>query len=282
MKRGLSAVPPSSAPPSGSWSLSVAWGVAAVVLVACAQADGNRSEAYNDPDPTGQAGKAGTGGTGGSSAQAGKSGAAGTNADAGAGGAAGESGAAGEGGANGDAGEGGAAGSSAGAAGKGGKAGGTSTPPCENALLLNEILAVGPQNDEKFEFVELLNAGPEACAISLEGLTIERDGTEVFAADGASTLANGKRYVLAGQSFADSNGNSVDRGLGAQSVFPAAGACISLKKKGKTLDEVCYGTSGAPAPPASKSIGRVPDGADTDDDKVDWAVLDTPSPRGQN
>jgi hypothetical protein len=91
---------------------------------------------------------------------------------------------------------------------------------------------------------------------------------------------------LAGQSFADARPGDFDRGLGTQSILPAAGACISLRKKGKVVDEVCYGattaTTSAPAPLADQSIGRIPDGADTDDDAADWAVLASPSPRKPN
>lgn len=235
---------------------------------------------YDESDAAGQgggagaatAGRAGSGGVASAGASAGGgSGAAGSAGQDGAGGQAGGAGASGE------AGQGGQPGG-----GSGGKAGGTTTPPCENKLVFNEIMAVGDAGDEKFELVELLNVGPDACSVSLDGWTIERDGTQVFTGEAVSKIANGKRYVLAGQSYADSHPNDVDRGLGAQSVFPADGGCFVLRKKGKSIDEVCYGAGKAPLPPASKSIGRFPDGADTDDDVADWAILDTPSPRGQN
>jgi hypothetical protein len=251
-------------------------------FVACAEADSNRSDLYDPPEPpaAGAGGTAGSGGKsgGGQAGAAAEAGGGGTEAE---GGSAGDDAVGGAAGASGEAGAGGEAGTPA--AGKGGGAG---APACDNLVLLNELMTVGASSDEKFEFIELLNAGPDDCTVSLDGYTLERDGNTVFTGEVASKIGLQKRYVLAGQSFADARPGDFDRGLGTQSILPADGACIALRKKGKLVDEVCYGpgssAKAAPAPGADQSIGRVPDGADTDDDAADWGLLATPSPRKAN
>lgn len=283
----------SGASKKAAWVRACVCAAACVLpLVACAKADGKRSDLYETPDAvagaSGASAAAGaSSGQGGAGASAGQAG-AGASGDAGAAGAGGDEAAAGSSGEGGEGGEGGSAGEAgaAGAAGAAGNAGAAGAAVCDNLVVLNELMTVGAGSDEKFEFIELLNVGPGDCTVSLDGYTLERDGNTVFTGEVASKIGLQKRYVLAGQSFADARPGDFDRGLGTQSILPAAGACITLRKKGKVVDEVCYGpgtsASPAPAPTADQSIGRIPDGADTDDDAADWAVLAAPSPRKAN
>jgi hypothetical protein len=264
-----------------------------VVALGCAKAEPVLNE---EPAPVG-----GSGGGGGTEA-----GAAGSDA----GGAGGESGAAGEGGAAGDGAagqggaesEGGAAGSSAGAggaaagdggaagvAGDGGTAGAGGEPPkpCPNKPIINELMTAreeGGKVDEKYEFIELLAVGDDdTCAISLlDGYKLFRDSSEVWGGAASPGFKKGKRFVLGGETYS-ADGKPTDQGL-PQPSFPAAGACIELRKDGAIVDRFCYGSgaSQAPVPAPGKSVGRSPDGVDTDSDKDDFVTFDQTTPNAKN
>ncbi|MCS6898975.1 MAG: hypothetical protein RMJ98_04775 [Myxococcales bacterium] len=226
------------------------------------------------------AGASGEGG--GDGASGGGGGAAGSD-----GGASGQSGGAGSGG------EAGMAGAAQGGAGQGGSAGdggtagtgGNQPKPCLNKPLINELMTAreaGGKVDEKYEFLELLAVGDdEVCAISLLEYKLFFNNVEIWGGSVSPGFKKGKRFVLGGESYS-ADGKPTDQGL-PQPAFPANGGCIELRKGGSLVDQVCYGTDGqAPAPAPGQSIGRSPDGVDTDNDPNDFKILDVPTPGGKN
>jgi hypothetical protein len=237
----------------------------------------------------------GAGGDGGDGGQGGDGGAGG---DAGAGGTAGSAGVSGEGGSAGTGGGAGASGAGTGGAGAGGAsagaggdagAAGMATVDCMNKPLINEMMSCtesGGVVDESNEFLELLNPGPDNCAISLIGYSIFRDGAEVWQGVASSSFKKGKRYVLIGMGYDTSKPNN--NGFSISAALPKDGACVQIKKDDQVIDELCYGsakgTKGQPAaaPAPGHSIARTPDGQDTGDNSKDFVETTQPTPGTTN
>jgi hypothetical protein len=258
------------------------------MALGCAKAEPKINE-----DPADAGGSAGVGGgagnqTAGASGEGGGGGAAG---EGGAGAAGSEVGGAGQGGSNagaGGAGQGGAGQGGAGTAGESGAAGvgGDPPKPCPNKPLINELMSAreeGGKVDEKYEFLELLAVGEdESCSISLlDGYKLYFNNSEIWGGAVSPNFKKGKRFVLGGESYS-ADGKPTDQGL-PQPSLPVSGGCDELRKGGSVVDRVCYGGAGqAPAPAPGQSVGRSPDGADTDVDKDDFVIFDTPTPNGKN
>jgi hypothetical protein len=265
------------------------------LALGCAKAEPKINE-----DPTDAGGSAGVGGGAGNQAAgaSGEGGGGGASGEGGAGAAGSDAGGAGQGGS--DAGSGGsdagAGGSEQGGAGQGGAGaagesgaagvGGDPPKPCPNKPLINELMSAreeGGKVDEKYEFIELLAVGEdEGCAISLlDGYKLYFNNSEIWGGAVSPSFKKGKRFVLGGESYS-ADGKPTDQGL-PQPSLPVSGGCVELRKDGSVVDRVCYGGAGqAPAPAPGQSVGRSPDGADTDVDKDDFVIFDTPTPNGKN
>jgi hypothetical protein len=155
-------------------------------------------------------------------------------------------------------------------------------------LVVNEVYYDHPGTDDGYEFIEIIN--PTASAVGLDGVSIEFHngsgvGWEVRWSGGAGdSVAAGGLFLVGGALVAPAPAAVVALAL---QNGPDA---VRLAHGGETLDLVGYGglddadyveTRGAPATGAGRSLARVPDGADADDNGADFAV-EIPSPGGRN
>ena len=139
--------------------------------------------------------------------------------------------------------------------------------------VINEIYS-NPLTGE-IEWIELLNNQPST--LSLAGYTIE-DGTGSQKNLGSySILANGYLVLNKGVDFTFGLNNPGDT--------------IILRKSGVVKDQITYGNwndgniaDNAPAPAAGESIGRIPNGTDTNVDISDFQIRTHPNitPGGPN
>lgn len=162
------------------------------------------------------------------------------------------------------------------------------------SVRLNEF-ATGTSASATDEFVEIVNAGSSSIDIGGYKLAYRSgagtsDVTLATIPDG-TTLAAGAFYLLAGSGYAGAKpaDQSFSQGLSA-----SAGGIGLRDATGKLVDSVGYGTATntfveahpAPAPPATGAPGssdvRLPDGADTDDNGVDFTVSAMPTPGRPN
>jgi hypothetical protein len=161
-------------------------------------------------------------------------------------------------------------------------------PPSAGCPVVNEIMTGGPSSGAD-EFVEVLN--PCAAAIDLSGARLvyrsaagSSDSTLVSWSDGA-LLAPGMRLVYGGATFIGPRDGDLGAGLsatgGGVAIRAAGGAVVDSVGYGTATNAFVEGTA-APAPAAGSSIGRVPDGADTDQNAADWLPTATPTPGAPN
>jgi hypothetical protein len=159
---------------------------------------------------------------------------------------------------------------------------------CTGAIVINE-LKTGGATDLTDEFVELYN--PNSCAVPLSGWALKYEAASgaaggagyVFVA-GDSIPAQGY-FLLGSSTFSGKTDATLINGLA------AAGQVGLIDDKKAIIDGVAYGTvtggtygekQSAAAPAAGKSIGRSPNGKDTDSNSADFKVLTSPSPGAAN
>jgi hypothetical protein len=164
----------------------------------------------------------------------------------------------------------------------------SSNPGCTGTIVINELKADGVSASD--EFVELYN--PNGCAVPLSGWALKYEsfsgGTSsagyVFVA-GDSIPAQGY-FLIASSTFSGKKDATLISGFAADK-----GQVGLIDDKKATVDGVAYGavTGGsygekqsAPMPPSGKSIGRSPNGTDTDNNSADFKVLTSPSPGAAN
>ena len=139
-------------------------------------------------------------------------------------------------------------------------------------VKINEI------RSDSSDFVELYNAGDCDVDMSDYKLVYRKavGGTTdtTLMASGTGTLGP-QEFYLVGASGVSGTQSTMSAELA------AAGGNIALKKGSSSIDEVAYGTGdgsygeGEAAPsPGSGSIGRTPDGHDTDDNSADFVAGD--------
>ena len=146
------------------------------------------------------------------------------------------------------------------------------------------------------EFVELVNAGSEPVDASGYRVVYRSAAgttdTLLAALPAGTVLAAGAHYLLGGSGYAGAA--AADQSF-ATGLAATAGGIGVRTADGTLLDSVGYGTTAAnglvegtpaPAPPTTaspgSSIGRTPDGVDTNDNAADFDVSATPTPRGAN
>jgi Lamin Tail Domain/Collagen triple helix repeat (20 copies) len=162
------------------------------------------------------------------------------------------------------------------------------------SVRVNEF-ATGTSASATDEFVEVVNAGPSSTDVGGYKLAYRSGAgtSEVTLAtipDG-TTLAPGAFYLLGGSGY----GGAKPANQSFSQALAASAGGIGLRDAiGKLVDSVGYGTATnafveahpAPAPPATAVPGssdiRLPDGADTDDNAVDFTVSATPTPGSPN
>jgi hypothetical protein len=170
---------------------------------------------------------------------------------------------------------------------------GAGSPECARGLRVNEIDYEQASSDES-EFVELLNAG--SCAASLVDLTLELvngSDTKAYAtyalSEAGPSLAPGERLVLGDPSvlalLTPEGKRMALKGSGLQNGPDA----VRIVRAGQLLDSVAYGEpvagssegSATPIDAGELSLSRCPDGFDTGDGALDFALA-TPTPGLEN
>lgn len=165
----------------------------------------------------------------------------------------------------------------------------SSKPPvtCKAGVVINEVQAES-NSDKSYEFVELYNCGTQS--VSLSGWKVEYQsgsgGTGMsYPIEGNQTIAAGAYKLFATSKVAGAKDGTFTGGFASDK-----GQIGLLDKSGKTVDGVAWGTvtggkykerNTAPTP-GTGSIGRRPDGKDTDDNQSDFEKFPTPSPGKSN
>jgi hypothetical protein len=168
---------------------------------------------------------------------------------------------------------------------------------CTGKVLVNELLTEGGAINK--EFIELYN--PSTCDVVIEGFKLRYKSASGMPAQGtllhtfaAATTIKGKGFYVVGTaqytgmndvqfSATDNTGNGfLSTGNGQVALFDGADV---------KLDGIGYGTltggdyaetKAAVSATQSASIGRKPDGADTDDNSKDCTFFSTPTPGAKN
>jgi hypothetical protein len=170
------------------------------------------------------------------------------------------------------------------------------TGGCVGEVVINEVQSDGATASD--EFVELYN--PAACALSLNGYKVgyyassATTGTPniYFTGTAAHSIPSKGYFLIGGSGFTPPPGGKIDGTL-TGGLKNDAGRVGITNGSGKLLDAVAYGTqvtgatlyvekNPAPSPPSNKSVGRKPDGTDTDNNAVDFKVLSSPTPGSAN
>jgi len=182
--------------------------------------------------------------------------------------------------------------------------GGSSNGSCDSVLgiVINEFVSDPAGSDTDREWVELYNASGQDVDIS--GWRLEGGASSystLAEVDGGITLVDGGYLLVGGSLIADDLGMPADVELSGSlgNASSNADAIRILDCNGNTMDTVIYGnsfngtdpwlddfgnvpTSFAPKPGSGQSVGRVPNGADTDILEDDFDTLGFVSPKAEN
>jgi hypothetical protein len=159
----------------------------------------------------------------------------------------------------------------------------TATPRCVG-LLINEVQTAGTSAGA--EFVEIYNPGPDCSFLGWKLIYRSGTGTTDVVLFSTAIMLNKQGYaVLGGSSYSGTKAGVLTGGLAAdkgQLQLRDPGALVSDSMGyGATTGAFVRGTA-APVPPASKSIGRSPNGVTTMNNVGDFKVLIAPSPGAAN
>lgn len=158
---------------------------------------------------------------------------------------------------------------------------------CTDKIVINEVMPEGSTGEE---FVELYN--PNDCDVSVGKWKLlyrsKSNSVDQTAFTFSSSQKIGaKEFFVVGTSKIPGK----DAAFALTSILGNAGGQIGLVDTGdKLVDAVGFGPAtgdyvegtSAALPGAGKSIARVPDGHDTDDNAADLVKLDTPTPGASN
>jgi len=166
--------------------------------------------------------------------------------------------------------------------------------PTAAIIRVNEV-ATGTNASAADEFVELVNAGGAAADIGGWKLVYRSatgtSDTTLATVPSGTTLVAGGLYLFGGNAYAGVRAADQSFATGLAST----GGGVGIRDTGGSLvDSVGWGTAAnalvegtvAPAPPSTappgSSIGRRPNGHDTNDNSADFSVAATASPRATN
>ena len=164
-----------------------------------------------------------------------------------------------------------------------------------SALRVNEVMT-GLTGAAANEFVELVNAGAEPLDAGGHRVVYRSaagtSDTLLATVPAGTIIPPGGHYLLGGSAY--SGPVAADQSFSTGMAATAGGVGVR-NPDGVLLDSVGYGATAAnglvegrpaAAPPTTaspgSSIGRSPDGSDTNDNSVDFVVSATPTPRGVN
>ncbi len=166
---------------------------------------------------------------------------------------------------------------------------GTDSGPCAGEVVINEVQTAGGSASD--EFVELYN--PAACALSLNKFSLNYSSASastpsaMYVGKSTDSIPSHGYFLMVGSGYA--GGSSLPKITGG---LANDGRLAILDGSSKVLDSVGYGTltggnlyvekNAAPGPATNKSIGRKPDGHDTDSNATDFDALASPSPGAAN
>ena len=170
--------------------------------------------------------------------------------------------------------------------------------PCTGPIVVNEVQTQGA-NGGTDEWVEIHNAGN--CEVSLSGWTLVYRSSSglsaniIFPFAGADRLAANSQMVIAGIGYMMANA-SIRRFVGGGGIAQAAGGVGLLNAVGVRVDSMVWGpvAAGHPfaepivpllppgAPITSHSLGRIPNGRDTNDNLMDFRDFAVPTPGTPN
>ena len=154
-------------------------------------------------------------------------------------------------------------------------------------LVINEILYDPEGVDSGREFVELYNNGPSPVSLSdLQVLFINGsapdDPDEIWRGEPGTMLEPGAFFVLGGELVAERD-RTVNTGL------QNGDEALQIWRDGLRVDAVAWGDppatlgeGGAADAVSGRSLGRVPDGLDRDDNARDFQSLPEPTPGRPN
>lgn len=151
-------------------------------------------------------------------------------------------------------------------------------------VLINEIYYDHPGTDEGFEFVELMNVSESPASLreySIEFHNGAGEGWTPVWSGGAGDSIAASGLFLIGEPRVDPHPDSIVQ-LNLQNGPDAVrllkgGVQVDVLGYGPLDDPLYYEAGCAPDVPAGSSLGRIPDGRDTDDNLADFKQL-KPSP----
>jgi hypothetical protein len=166
----------------------------------------------------------------------------------------------------------------------------SSSSGCTGHLVINEVKVAGTSSADD-EFIEIFN--PCATSVSLADWTIGHlaaTGTSVNVIATLTGTIAGNGYYLAAETSCSCSTNA-DQTYASGNLAATGGGIALRNASGTVIDSVGYGTGtanayveGAPAaaPAAGSSIGRHPNGYDSNHNDADFTVATTPTPRAAN
>jgi hypothetical protein len=161
-------------------------------------------------------------------------------------------------------------------------------------VLIDEVLPDPLGVDSGLEWIEVVNTG--AVGVNLVGWEIQRSTTGAYFVKytfPVVTILPGEHLVVGEELVADADFNLAPGAYFSFGNALSSGDAVHLCDNfGAVVDTVVYGpnnTDGflddggalavpAPGPLEDQSIARLPDGADSDDSSLDFAIDDTPTP----
>jgi len=165
-------------------------------------------------------------------------------------------------------------------------------------VVINEVLPNPTGADSGFEWIEIVNNG--AVAVDITDWLIEKSTTGNFLVQYAFpvvTIDPGEHIVVGEELVSDADFNLAAGDFFAFGNATLTGDAIHLCNENFVIiDSLVYGpnnndgflddTGGladpAPAPLEDESVGRIPDGVDSDDSSVDFVTDATPTPGDDN
>lgn len=167
---------------------------------------------------------------------------------------------------------------------------------CTAKIVINEILTDGGAINK--EFIELYN--PNTCDVAIEGFKLRYKSASGMPAQGtllhtfaAATTIKAKGYYVVGTaqyggtkdvqfSATDNTGNGFLSNNGQVALFDATDVKIDGIGYGTLTGGDYTETKAAVSATQTASIGRKPDGADTDDNSKDCTFFSSPTPGAKN